>query len=485
MTIIKSFEHFINGEYRPSVSGKTMDVLNPSTGKKYATVSAGDEQDVKLAVAAAKAASPAWMLLPLVKKQIILQKIADLITDRLEELAEAESLDTGKPISLARELDIPRAAANFSFFGAAATQWSSESHVMPGQAFNFTLRDALGVVGCISPWNLPLYLFTWKIAPALAAGNTVVGKPSELTPATAAMLGKICNEAGLPLGVLNIIHGTGPEAGEAIVKHEDVKAISFTGSTAVGKKIAMLCAEQLKKVSLELGGKNPIIIFGDCDYQNMLQTTIRSAFSNQGQICLCGSRIFVEASLYDKFLSDFIFRTKRMKIGDPMDPDTDIGSLISETHLNKVLSYIELAKKEGGTIATGGNKVKLKGSLGDGYYVEPTIITGLGQDCRTNREEIFGPVVSIIPFETEEEVLAMANDTNYGLASVIWTNHLSRAHRVSSGLQSGIVWVNCWMLRDLRTPFGGVKQSGLGREGGWEAMRFFTEAKNITVAYPH
>ncbi|MEO7925579.1 MAG: aldehyde dehydrogenase [Saprospiraceae bacterium] len=482
---MKSFEHFINGEYKPSVSGKTMDVINPSTGKKYATVAEGDEQDVNLAVRAALNAAPGWALTSLSKRQSILQKIADIITDRMEELAEAECLDTGKPISLARELDIPRAASNFSFFGAAATQWATESHAMPGQALNYTLRQPLGVVGCISPWNLPLYLFTWKIAPAIAAGNTVVGKPSELTPATASMLGKICNEAGLPPGVLNIVHGTGMGAGEAIVHHQDVKAISFTGSTTVGKRIASVCADQLKKVSLELGGKNPIIIFGDCDYQNMLQTTIRAAFSNQGQICLCGSRIFVEQMLYDKFLSDFIFRTKRLKIGDPMDPDTDIGCLISEAHLKKVLSYIDLAQKEGGKLATGGNEVRPNGSLADGYFVEPTIITGLGQDCRTNREEIFGPVVSIIPFETEEEVVAMANDTNYGLASTIWTNHLGRAHRMSSALQSGIVWVNCWMMRDLRTPFGGVKDSGLGREGGWEAMRFFTDAKNVTIAFPH
>ncbi len=482
---MKRFDHFINGEYKPSVNGQTMDVINPATGKKYADLAAGDAQDVQLAVNAAQAAAPGWALTSLSKRQSILQKIADLITERMDEFAEAECLDTGKPISLARELDIPRAASNFSFFASAATQWASESHEMPGQALNYTLRHPLGVVGCISPWNLPLYLFTWKIVPALAAGNTVIGKPSELSPATATMLGKLCNEAGLPPGVLNIVNGTGPAAGEAIVTHADVKAISFTGSTAVGKRIAGLCADQLKKVSLELGGKNPVIIFGDCDYQNMLNTTLRSSFNNQGQICLCGSRILVEESLYDKFLSDFIFRTKRLKIGDPMDPDTDIGALISETHLKKVLSYLALAREEGGKFMAGGNQVKLNGSMGDGYFVEPTIITDLDQNCRTNKEEIFGPVVTIIPFATEEEAITLANGTDYGLASVIWTNHLARAHRVSSALQSGIVWVNCWMLRDLRTPFGGVKQSGLGREGGWEAMRFFTEAKNVTIAYPH
>jgi len=478
------FDHFINGQYRPSVSGATMEVINPSTGKQYALLAAGNVQDVQLAVDAAKASAPGWALTPLAKRQSILQKIADLITDRLDEFAKAECIDTGKPITLAKELDIPRAASNFSFFASAAAQWSSESHEMPGQALNYTLRQPLGVVGCISPWNLPLYLFTWKIVPALAAGNTVVAKPSELSPATATMLGKLCNEAGLPPGVLNIVNGTGPDVGEPIVIHENVKAISFTGSTAVGKRIAGLCASQLKKASLELGGKNPVIIFADCDYDQMLRTTLKSSFSNQGQICLCGSRILVERNIYEKFVADFTELTKKLKIGDPMDPSTEMGSLISEVHLNKILSHLALAKEEGGQFQCGGNQIKMSGSMSDGYFVEPTIITGLDQHCRTNNEEIFGPVVTILPFDTEEEATALANYTSYGLASVVWTNHLARAHRVSGALHSGIVWVNCWLLRDLRTPFGGVKQSGLGREGGWEAMRFFTEAKNVTIAYP-
>lgn len=461
-----------------------MDVINPSTGKKYASMSAGDKTDVENAVNAARAAAPGWALTPLPGRQSILQKIADLITKRLDEFAEAECIDTGKPITLAKELDIPRAASNFSFFAAAASQWASESHEMSGQALNYTLRQPLGVVGCISPWNLPLYLFTWKIAPALASGNTVIGKPSEITPATATMLGELCKEAGLPSGVLNIVNGTGPAVGEAMVMHEDIKAISFTGSTAVGKRIAGLCAAQLKKASLELGGKNPVLIFDDCDYELMLQTTLRSSWSNQGQICLCGSRILVERSIYERFLSDFITRTKQLKVGDPMDPDTNIGALISEVHLNKILSYISIAREEGGQFLCGGNQIKMEGRMGDGYFVEPSIITGLDMNCRTNKEEIFGPVVTVLPFDSEEEALALANATSYGLASVIWTNHLARAHRVSNALQSGIVWVNCWLLRDLRTPFGGVKQSGLGREGGWEAMRFFTEAKNVTIAYP-
>lgn len=462
-----------------------MDIINPATGKKYAILASGDEADVKLAYTAANNAAEAWACTPLPERQRILQKIASLIEESSEQFVEAEMLDTGKPISLARRLDIPRAASNFSFFAAAASQLASESHYMPGQALNYTLRQPIGVVGCISPWNLPLYLFTWKIAPALAAGNTVVAKPSELTPVTAAMLGDICNEAGLPAGVLNIIHGTGPAVGEAIVRHEGIKAISFTGSTTVGKRIAGICAEQLKKSSLELGGKNPVIIFADCDYEEMLETTIRSSFSNQGQICLCGSRILVQKSIYEKFVADFTHRVKEMKIGDPSSPDTEVGALISEGHLQKVLSYIELAQMEGGRIECGGKQVQMPAPNEGGYFVEPTIITGLIQNCRTNQEEIFGPVVTIMPFESEMEAIALANQTSYGLASVVWTNHLARAHRIAGALQTGIVWINCWLLRDLRTPFGGVKQSGIGREGGWEAIRFFTEAKNVTIKYEH
>ena len=480
---MRSFQHFIYGEFRHSLHGGKISVINPATGRQYAELAAGDGHDVQLAVNGARHAAEEWGKTSLSKRQAIMQEIADLILDRQDELAEAESFDAGKPISQAKQLDIPRAASNFSFFGAAASQWSSESHGMPGQALNYTLRQPLGIVGCISPWNLPLYLFTWKIAPAIAAGNAVIGKPSEITPATATLLGEICNEAGLPPGVLNIIHGTGPEVGEAIVLHEEIKAISFTGSTVVGKRIAGLCAERLKKVSLELGGKNPVIIFADCDYDHMLSTTVRSSFSNTGQICLCGSRILVEKKIYEKFVADFVHRVGALKMGDPLDESTDIGALSSEAHMKKVLSYIDLAKSEGGTIASGGQRVLLEGDLKEGYYISPTIITGLDAQCRTNQEEIFGPVVTIMPFETEEEAIELANGTSYGLASVIWTQHLNRAHRVAAAMQSGIVWVNCWLLRDLRTPFGGVKQSGSGREGGWEAMRFFTEAKNVTIAF--
>lgn len=462
-----------------------MDIINPATGKVYAMLSAGDEADVNLAQHAAENAAESWARTSLGDRQAILERIATIIEERKEELAKAEMQDSGKPISLARRLDIPRAASNFAFFAAAASQLASESHYMPGQALNYTLKQPIGVAGCISPWNLPLYLFTWKIAPAIAAGNAVVAKPSEITPVTASMLGDICNEAGLPSGVLNIVQGTGPAVGEAIVRHEGIKAISFTGSTAVGKRIAGICAEQLKKVSLELGGKNPVIIFADCDYEEMLETTIRSSFSNQGQICLCGSRILVQKSIYDRFVADFAAKTAALKIGNPASEETQVGALISEGHLQKVLSYIELAQLEGGTIVTGGQQVKLPSPNEGGYFVTPTIITGLVQNCRTNMEEIFGPVVTIMPFETEAEAVSMANQTSYGLASVIWTNHLARAHRVGGALASGIVWINCWLLRDLRTPFGGVKHSGVGREGGWEAIRFFTETKNVAIKYEH
>ncbi len=482
---MKQYNHFIGGEYKPSVNGGTMDIINPATGKKYATLASGDEADVQLAFQAAKDAAEGWAMTPLAKRQAIMQRIATIIEEKVDFLAEAEMLDTGKPISHAKGLEIPRASANFAFFAAAASQLSSESHYMPGEAINYTLRQPYGVVGCISPWNLPLYLFTWKIAPAIAAGNTVVAKPSEMTPVTATLLGEICNEAGLPAGVLNIVHGTGPDVGEAIVRHEEIKVISFTGSTAVGKKIAGICAEQLKKASLELGGKNAVIIFGDSDYDEVLKTTVRSSFSNQGQICLCGSRIFVQMDIYDRFVSDFAERVQKLKMGDPSDPETKMGAMISEGHMKKVLSYIELAKQEGGEVIVGGNQVHLPAPNEGGYFIEPTVIVGLDQNCRTNQEEIFGPVVTIMPFQTEEEAVALANQTPYGLAAVVWSDRLDRAHRVAGQLHTGIVWVNCWLLRDLRTPFGGVKQSGMGREGGWEAIRFFTEPKNVTIKYEH
>jgi len=474
-------ENYIGGELVKPASGSYLDNFEPATGKVYSEIADSDDRDVNLAVEAAKAAFPRWSKTPPEERFELLNNLAGLIERDLEALAEAESVDNGKPVSLARSLDIPRSVANFKFYATGAMHTWNESHETVGKAINYTLRQPLGVVGCISPWNLPLYLFTWKIAPALAAGCTVVAKPSEVTPMTAYLLSKLCIEAGLPVGVLNIVHGTGPKVGSAIVAHRDIKAISFTGGTKTGEDIARTAAPMFKKLSLELGGKNPNIIFADCDYEEMLATTIRSSFSNQGEICLCGSRIFIERPMYEQFKGDFISRVRALKVGDPMDADTDVGAIVSKQHFEKIMSYIDLAREEGGTILTGGNSVAMDGRCSDGWFIEPTVIDGLPFDCRTNQEEIFGPVVTLTPFDTEEEVLGYANSVRYGLSSTIWTENLSRAHRVAAAIESGIVWINCWLFRDLRTPFGGVKDSGLGREGGFEALKFFTEEKNVCV----
>ncbi len=473
--------NYINGEFVPPQSGNYIDNYNPAEGKIYSLIPDSDEKDVAVATDAAKAAFPLWSTMQVEKRSAILLKIADLIDRDFEKLALAESIDNGKPVSQAKTLDIPRAAANIRFYATGAIHSSSDAHVTGIEAVNYTLRTPIGVAGCISPWNLPLYLFTWKIAPALAAGCTVVAKPSEITPMTAFLLTQLCEEAGLPKGVLNVVHGLGPKVGQAIIEHPDITAISFTGGTVTGKKIAATAAPMLKKLSLELGGKNPNIIFADCDFELTMSTTISSSFSNQGEICLCGSRIFVERSLFDRFTTEFIKRTNELTIGDPLEAVTRIGAMVSEGHMNKVLSYIELAKQEGGKILVGGKRVMIEGRCNHGYFVEPTVITDLPHDCRTNQEEIFGPVVTIQPFDTEEEVLLYANSTTYGLSATIWTENLKKAHRVSSHIKSGIIWVNCWLFRDLRTPFGGMKQSGVGREGGWDALKFFTETKNVCI----
>lgn len=473
--------NYIDGKLIEPSSGKFLDNYNPSEGKVYSLVADSDEKDVTLAVAAAKKAFPTWSKMASEERCKILLKIADLIDRDLEKLALAESIDNGKTVKFAKAVDIYRASSNLKFYATAALHFASEAHVNEGDSVNYTTRMSIGVVGCISPWNLPLYLFTWKIAPALAAGCTVIGKPSELTPMTAFLFSQLCIEAGLPPGVLNIIHGLGGKAGQAIVEHAEITAISFTGGTVTGKKIAATAAPMFKKLSLELGGKNPNIIFADCDFEQAVKTSVLSSFSNQGEICLCGSRIFVERSLFDRFVNEFVKRTKELKIGDPLDEANQLGAIVSEGHLKKVLSYVSLAKEEGGKILTGGNQIKISGRCANGYFMEPTVIVGLDEKCRTNQEEIFGPVVTIMPFDTEEEVLGFANCTPYGLSATIWTENLKRAHRVAHQIKSGIIWVNCWLHRDLRTPFGGMKQSGVGREGGWEAIRFFTEAKNICV----
>ncbi|MBT5875268.1 MAG: aldehyde dehydrogenase [Candidatus Latescibacteria bacterium] len=478
---MQSIKNYINGELVDPISETFIENPDPATGAIYSLVPDSDEPDVLKAVTSAAEAYPAWSDRSSLERASFLSSIAGLLRRDLERLSLAESVDNGKPVSLARAIDIPRAASNFEFYATAIQQFSSEAHPMEGTALNYTLRNPIGVAGCISPWNLPLYLFTWKIAPALAAGNCVVAKPSELTPMTAYLLSELCIEAGLPPGVLNIVHGYGHKVGSAITRHPDVPVLSFTGGTKTGATIAATAAPMFKKLSLELGGKNPNIIFADCDYDTMLDTTIRSSFANQGEICLCGSRIYVEQSIYDKFRRDFVARTAALTIDDPLDEKSQLGAIVSKAHMEKILAYVELARQEGGEILVGGKQVYLEGRCRDGWFVAPTVIEGLSSDCRTNQEEIFGPVVTLSPFESEEEVLGFANGTAYGLAASLWTENLTRAHRVANHLQAGIVWINCWMLRDLRTPFGGMKQSGVGREGGIEALRFFTEAKNVCV----
>ncbi len=477
--MMETLANFINGQFSDPNSGNYLNVFEPATGQVYAKVPDSNEHDINTAIEAAEKAFYDWSVTSSEERSGFLHKIADGIETRLDELAEYESRDTGKPLSLAKTVDIPRAVTNFRFFANLVLKHETEE-ILDGQgSVNRIIRKPLGIVGCISPWNLPLYLFTWKIAPAIAAGNCVIGKPSELTPYTAFKLGEICQEAELPNGVLNIVQGSGMNAGSAIVTHPKIKAISFTGGTKTGETISREAAPQFKKLSLELGGKNPNIIFADCDFDSMLETTISSSFSNQGEICLCGSRIFVEKTIYDTFRDAFVERTQSLNVGDPNDEKTDMGALISKGHLEKVTGYIDLAKEEGGTILIGGENADVNGRCNDGYFVEPTVIDGLSADCRTNQEEIFGPVVSLIPFKSEEEVIAMANSTQYGLSATIWTENTTKADRVAGKLDSGVVWVNCWMVRDLRTPFGGMKNSGVGREGGLEALDFFTEQKNI------
>lgn len=466
----------------PPQANEWVDNYNPSEGVVYGQIANSDKADIEKAYQAAKNAFTAWSNTTIEERSRVLLKIADLIEENLDQLAEAEATDNGKPLSLAKKVDIPRASANFRFFGNAITQFASNAHESVGlNTINFTLRQPIGVVGCISPWNLPLYLFTWKVAPAIAAGNTVVAKPSEVTPMTAFLLGEILTKAGLPKGVLNIVQGLGPSAGQAIVEHPQIKAISFTGGTKTGEHLARTAAPMFKKLSLELGGKNPNIIFADCDYDKMLAVTVRSSFANQGQICLCGSRIFVEKPIYEKFKNDFVQKVSELKVGHPFD-DVNLGAVVSEAHRDKIESYFQIAKDEGGKILTGGKRVSVEG-YENGYYLEPTVIEVFDANCRVNQEEIFGPVVTIMPFETEEEVLNYANSVKYGLSSTIWTSNIDRTMRMSKQIEAGIVWVNTWLNRDLRTPFGGVKESGVGREGGFEALRFFTEAKNVCIKY--
>ena len=476
-----NIRNYIDGAFSDPVGGQFLDNIDPSTGNAYGLIPRSQAADVDLAVAAAQAAFPAWSSLSAAERSSWLMKVSNAIDVKLDTLALAESKDNGKPLKLATAVDIPRARDNFKFYATAILHDAYETHDMGVNGFNYTLRQPIGVAGCISPWNLPLYLFSWKIAPALAAGNTVVAKPSEVTPATAYLLSEILDEIGFPKGVLNIVHGLGAEVGAAIVAHNDTNIISFTGGTQTGKAISSVAAPMFKKISLELGGKNANVIFDDCDFEDAVNTSVRSSFANQGQICLCGSRIYVQRGIYEKFKAAFLERVNGLTVADPLSDKARMGAVVSREHMEKVLSYIELAKEEGGTLLTGGHRVQLDGRCERGYFIAPTVFENLPASCRTNQEEIFGPVVTLTPFDTEEEALAMANGTAYGLAATIWTSDLKTAHRMAAGLHAGIIWVNCWLLRDLRTPFGGVKQSGVGREGGFEALRFFTEPKNICI----
>lgn len=472
--------HFIDGKYVPSKSEKTFVNINPATEEVMGTVAEGGKEEIDLAVAAAKRAfEGSWRRMPTGERARIIRRIGDIILERKDELAALESFDTGKPYGLASSIDIPRAAYNFHFFADYMASIGTEAYQMDDVALNYAIRRPLGVVGLINPWNLPLLLMTWKLAPCLAAGNTAVLKPAEWTPMTATLLGEICKEAGVPDGVVNIVHGFGPDsAGAALTEHPDVCAISFTGETTTGKHIMTAAAKTLKRLSYELGGKNPNIIFADADLDEVIETTIKSSFINQGEVCLCGSRIYVERPLYDAFVERFTAKTKELIVGDPLDSNTTVGTLISEEHYNRVRSYVELAVEEGGVIETGGKRPE---HLSTGYYLEPTIITGLTNDCRVVQEEIFGPVVTVLPFDREDEVIKQANDTHYGLSATIWTNDLRRAHRVAAQIEAGIIWVNTWFLRDLRTPFGGMKQSGIGREGGMHSFEFYSELSNICI----
>lgn len=478
---MEKLKNFIGGEFVLPQDGKYLENVNPSRGVVYSLVPDSQAKDVESAVAAARKAFSDWSQTSAQERADYLRKISAGILKHLDRFAKAESVDNGKPYTLAKTVDIPRSAKNFDFFADAITQFHGDFFRTNSEVINMTEYSPLGVVGCISPWNLPLYLLTWKLAPALAAGNTVIAKPSEVTPMTASLLCEVFQEVGLPPGVVNIVHGNGQGVGGPLVTHSQVKAISFTGSTATGRVIADAAAKSFKKVSLEMGGKNPNIIFADADLEKAIETSVRSTFSNQGQICLCGSRIFVQKEIYEKFRDAFVAKVKALKVGDPLEESTQVGALVSKPHFEKVLSFVDIAKKEGGKVLCGGEALKMPGDLQNGYYLAPTLIEGLPSESIVNQEEIFGPVATLIPFSTEEEVLLMANSTKYGLAASVWTQDISKAQRVAKKIESGIVWVNCWMVRDLRTPFGGVKESGVGREGGEYALKFFSEVKNICI----
>lgn len=478
---MERIRNYIGGELVEAAGGGLLEDVEPATGRVYAHLPDSAAEDVAQAVGAAAEAWAAWSHTPAEVRCRLLMAVADRLEACADELALAESRDTGKPVSLARRVDIPRAVRNFRFFATAILHARTEAHITDYEAVNYTLRRPCGVVGAISPWNLPLYLLSWKVAPALATGNTVVAKPSELAPLTAYRLAEICAEVGLPAGVLNIVHGRGAVAGAALVAEPRVRAITFTGGTETGRAIARVAAERFAKVALEMGGKNATIVFADADLEEAVAGALRAGFANQGQVCLCGSRVFVQREVYEGFVSRFVAGAERLRVGDPLEPTTEQGALISAEHREKVERYVSLAREEGGEVLCGGKRPAPPNErCAGGYFFEPTVVEGVGPACRVNQEEIFGPVVCVMPFD-EEEVVAWANGTRYGLCASVWTRDVERAHRVADALEVGTVWVNCWMLRDLRVPFGGMKESGVGREGGEEALRFFTEPRNVCV----
>lgn len=480
---MKSIANLIDGEFREAADGGWLDNPEPATGEILCRVPDSGPEDVGAAVDAAARAFADWASLPVAERADMLDRLADAVAERREELAAMESDDTGKPITLAREVDMQRAVANLRFFAGAARHAVGEGHDMSPAGFNYTRRESLGPVALITPWNLPLYLLTWKLAPALVCGNTVVAKPSELTPMTAHALGELAAGAGLPAGVFNVVHGTGPRAGQALVDDARIRAISFTGSTATGRAIAAAAAPRLAKLSLELGGKNPALVFDDADAERLIPGLVRSGFTNQGQVCLCTARILVHESIYDSVRDELVGAVKQLRQGDPRDENTQQGAVVSATHRDKILAAIEQARADGGRILCGGGSGRVEGRCGNGWFVQPTVIEGLDPDHPAEMEEIFGPVVTLQPFADEDQAVALANRVCYGLAASLWTTDLARAHRVAAALQAGIIWVNSWLVRDLRTPFGGFKDSGLGREGGRWSLEFFTQPKNVYI--PH
>jgi len=484
---VKDIQNFIAGDYVGAQSGRQFEKRSPVDGRLIARVSEAGQPEVDAAVRAARAALDGpWGKLTPAERGDMLYAVANEINKRFDLFLDAEVADTGKPVSLAKHLDIPRGAANFKVFADTIKNVSTEFFEMATPdgtgAINYAVRRPVGVVGVICPWNLPLLLMTWKVAPALACGNTVVVKPSEETPQTATLLGDVMNTVGVPKGVYNVVHGFGPDsAGEFLTRHPQVNAITFTGETRTGAAIMKAAADGARPVSLEMGGKNPAIVFADCDFDAAIDGTMRSCFANCGQVCLGTERVYVERPIFDKFVAALAERTKKLKIGVPEDGATGMGPLISLEHRSKVLSYYKKAVEEGATVVTGGGVPQMSEALAQGAWVEPTIWTGLSDTAATTTEEIFGPCTHIAPFDSEDDVIKRANALDYGLAASVWTTNLSRAHRVAARVEAGIVWVNSWFLRDLRTPFGGMKQSGIGREGGVHSLEFYTELKNVCV----